>query len=437
MSKSILSQLGLVAAMILTMFFQNCGQFLSSENAGDRAQLFQHKVFLTTQTVEEDALGEILALGGDTSGVSTGGGSPPRVADCLNNRECESGGDILTLRGPRTLIQPVKYYCSNNWTSLAGANVLNTSSLKIAFVKADNTIACEISAASLKDGVVNQKKLIAEIPANSCPNLVAGTYTMLVMPSTATFNLNNNVSITQRSMIIGNDDHDHPKPYKVNLTLDTRGYVGLASANGDTPYILYKPNKGGAENKDCEQVNSPLVVQLTSRPQKIRLSAPLLGVLFDILGLNDTPAHSLHRISWFNYGDAASHYFIALPDASGRVTGIDQLFGNNTQGPDGKFAPNGYEALRKFDSDGDGLITMRDPVFQSLRLWSDVNLDGVAQTVELFRMDEKALASIDLHYDPHFAETDRWGNQIKMKSVVENRKGEMFLMYDIWFRQID
>ncbi|NJM10137.1 MAG: hypothetical protein HC883_04450 [Bdellovibrionaceae bacterium] len=148
-------------------------------------------------------------------------------------------------------------------------------------------------------------------------------------------------------MIIGNNDHDHPKPYQTDVTVDTRGYITLAPANGTTPFILYK-NNVSRENEPCEQVNSPLVVQLTPKPRKIRLSSPLLGVLFDILGLNDTPAHTKRQISWFNSGDAVSHYFITLPDSSGRVLGIDQLFGNNTQGPDGRFAPNGYEALRKW-----------------------------------------------------------------------------------------
>jgi hypothetical protein len=438
LSKTLIRKLGLALGLLLTFFFQNCSQFLSTDAQGSRADLMQHKIFLATQTVDEDAVGEILALGGgNNNGGGGAAGTSTSAEDCLAQGECEHGEDILTLRGPRQMIQPIRYYCSNDWTSKVGQNTLGAAALKVAFVKADNTIACEVSGASLKDGVVNQKKLIGEVPVNTCPNLVNGRYTMLVIPATDTFNTDTNVLITRRTMIIGNNDHDHPQPYMVDVTLDTRGYVGLAPVNGKEPFLLYKPNKGGALNDQCEEVNSPLVVQLTTRPQKIRLTSPLLGVLFDILGLNDTPAHSQHRISWFSVGDSASHYFIALPDSSGRVLGIDQLFGNNTQGPDGRFAPNGYEALRKFDKDGDGLITERDPVFQQLRLWSDRNLNGVAETIELYRLDEKGLKSIDLHYDAHFGETDRWGNQIKMKSVVENRQGELFLMYDIWFRQID
>ncbi|NJM10136.1 MAG: hypothetical protein HC883_04445 [Bdellovibrionaceae bacterium] len=83
------------------------------------------------------------------------------------------------------------------------------------------------------------------------------------------------------------------------------------------------------------------------------------------------------------------------------------------------------------------MITVADPVFQNLRFWSDRNLNGEAETIELYRLDELAIKSIDLNFDPSYAETDRWGNEIKMKSVVENLQGEFFLMYDIWFRRVD
>lgn len=46
---------------------------------------------------------------------------------------------------------------------------------------------------------------------------------------------------------------------------------------------------------------------------------------------------------------------LTLPDSQGRIAGIDQLFGDNTFGPDGAFAANGYAALAKYDgktSDG-------------------------------------------------------------------------------------
>jgi len=436
MSKSLNFKLPVLLIASVLLLFQNCSPFKSLESASHRSGITSRQVFMKTQTVDEDAVGQILALGGGNNGGNAGG-TVLQIEDCLAAGECDANGEILVMRGPRRFEQPVRYYCSNRWTGLLGSNVTTSTELKVAFVRANNTVACEVSSPSLRSGVLNQKKLIAEIPPNACPNLVSGQYTMIVVPSTVAINTDPNVLMSRRSLLIGNDNHGSAKPYVVKVDIDARGYITLSSVSGETPFVLFKANEGRAENEMCEAVHSPLVVQLTPQPRKIKLTSPLAGVRFNIIGQNDIPVNSLRRISWFNSGDAVSHYFITLPDSSGRVTGIDQLFGDNTKGPDGRFAENGYEALRKWDRNGDGLITMSDPVFQRLRFWSDRNGNGIAETVELYRMDELALTSIDLNYDAQFAETDRWGNEIRMKSVVENRQGDLFLMYDIWFRQTD
>ncbi|RYZ76592.1 MAG: hypothetical protein EOP06_31170, partial [Proteobacteria bacterium] len=99
----------------------------------------------------------------------------------------------------------------------------------------------------------------------------------------------------------------------------------------------------------CEHSVSPLIVQM-KKTSAIRLTAPKDGVMFDILGLLAEPvAHTKQMISWFMRDNESENYFIVLPDAKGDVNGIEEMFGDNTSGPDGKFAKNGYEALRKWD----------------------------------------------------------------------------------------
>jgi hypothetical protein len=432
--------LGLV--FLSTAFFQNCSQFQSEMNFSSRQNVVSSKVFLPAAVVDEGAMGTVLANGGtDASGTAT------QLNDCLALGECESNGTIYVMNPKRTVDLPIKYYCSNNWTSLAGnTNTRVATGLKMAFVSSTGAIACEVSSADFKTAVMNEKHLKATIPAGDCPNFVSGRYTVLVIAANQTFNTSTSTSITQRSMIIGNNDHDHPVPLVVDATMDAQGYMSVKPVLGTTPFLLYKENVKG-QNTQCEQVNSPLVVQLTIRPRKVRLTAPAEGVKFDILGENDSPAHSLHQISWFNSNDAFSHYFIALPDSNGDVKGINELFGNNTRGPDGAFAPNGYAALAKWDgrrSDGsidrsaqDGVIDKKDEVFWNLRFWADRNQNGIAETSELFRIEEVGLVSIDLNFDANYAETDRGGNEIKMKSTVQSTTGQLYLMYDIWYRRVD
>jgi hypothetical protein len=201
-------------------------------------------------------------------------------------------------------------------------------------------------------------------------------------------------------------------------------------------------------NPNCDIIASPLIVQLPSvdhQPEPITLGNPADGILFDILGLNSFPyAHAKKLISWLLAGARDSNYFLVLPNHNGQVKGIDQMFGNNTVGPDGEFADNGYEALRKFDGrqvDGsydnqtrDAFIDGRDPIFSDLRLWADKNGDGVAQANELFTLDQLGVTSIDLTYDDRFQETDVWGNHVKYKTVVMTKDGRLHLMYDLWFQ---
>ncbi len=53
------------------------------------------------------------------------------------------------------------------------------------------------------------------------------------------------------------------------------------------------------------------------------------------------------------------NYFLVLPNSSGGVSGIDEMFGDNTRGPDGKFAANGYEVrLKSIVSMEDGCVNL-------------------------------------------------------------------------------
>ncbi|MNL32723.1 hypothetical protein D3C87_1545940 [compost metagenome] len=113
------------------------------------------------------------------------------------------------------------------------------------------------------------------------------------------------------------------------------------------------------------------------------------------------------------------------------------MFGNNTRGPDGRYARHGYAALAKYDIDEDGYISNHDPVYSELRLWRDGNLDGIAQASELYSLDEKQIELIDLHFSNRFKETDAYGNKTLMKSVVKTTDGELHLMFDLWFRYLN
>lgn len=202
------------------------------------------------------------------------------------------------------------------------------------------------------------------------------------------------------------------------------------------------PDRGVWPN--CFDYGSPLMIAYNSdvnNPEPLVFTSLAEGIMFDLLGLNAKPKpHTPVRISWYR---SPQYYFLVLPDENGRVHGIDQLFGDNTHGPDGKFAANGYKALAKYDgmsADGktrvkeaDGYITPEDPIYSKLRLWQDSNFDGIAQEGELLSLKQMDIQVIDLNADPNFKEEDQYGNLTTLKSVVKTGDGRYHLMFDIWF----
>jgi hypothetical protein len=210
------------------------------------------------------------------------------------------------------------------------------------------------------------------------------------------------------------------------VTSCDRGFMRLGNS-------CRRPNSDD-DDDSCD----PLVVDLgadINNAKGISLSSQLEGILFDILGLNSTPqAHDKKQISWTNQ---QRYQWVVLPDANGQVTGIDQMFGDNTMGPDGQFAAEGFAALSKYDKDKNGRIDTEDPVYKQLALWHDANGNGVSDAGELTPFSSAMIDSIDLKYDPNFYEIDIYGNKTTYKSVVQFSDGRQTLIFDMWFKFLE
>ena len=77
-----------------------------------------------------------------------------------------------------------------------------------------------------------------------------------------------------------------------------------------------------------------------------------------------------------------------LIDSGRELFGIDTLKANNT------FATQGFDALKELDSNADGLITNLDAAFSQLKVWQDLNQDGVSQAGELKTLGQWGITSI-------------------------------------------
>ncbi|NOT16019.1 MAG: hypothetical protein HOP21_10725 [Methylotenera sp.] len=87
-------------------------------------------------------------------------------------------------------------------------------------------------------------------------------------------------------------------------------------------------------------------------------------------------------------------------NGNGQVDNGLELFGDNTVltsgARAGQKAADGFDALADLDTNLDGMVSAADAQFASLRLWRDLNQDGISQSGELFSLSSQGIASINV-----------------------------------------
>jgi len=93
---------------------------------------------------------------------------------------------------------------------------------------------------------------------------------------------------------------------------------------------------------------------------------------------------------------------------------------------------NGFEALRKEDSNSDGVINAKDKNWKKFVLWFDQNSDGMGQASELKSLDSAGVASISLTYKDSVAHTKDaffpFTGKVTMKDGSTHRATDIFLL---------
>ncbi|MBI5785506.1 MAG: peptidoglycan DD-metalloendopeptidase family protein, partial [Rhodocyclales bacterium] len=82
-------------------------------------------------------------------------------------------------------------------------------------------------------------------------------------------------------------------------------------------------------------------------------------------------------------------------DSGRELFGVDTVVSTNSAGTE-SYAADGFVALRSIDANGDGLFNAADAQYANVRLWRDLNQDGISQADELQSLAQAGITGIDL-----------------------------------------
>lgn len=161
------------------------------------------------------------------------------------------------------------------------------------------------------------------------------------------------------------------------------------------------------------------------------LTGPAEGVAFDLDGNGILTG----RLGWTACG-AEIGFLVNDRNGNGLIDDGSELFGNYSLNSLGQRAANGFAALAEFDQpanggNGDGSIDAADLIWTQLKVWVDLNHDGISQKEELYTLNQLGISSISVEAAPEMRR-DQYGNMFRLRAKFVIR-GMQRQAYDVYF----
>jgi hypothetical protein len=237
--------------------------------------------------------------------------------------------------------------------------------------------------------------------------------------------------------------------YAVYNCTSSSGYAWddtSCSCYSQQDYCGYTPDEYFRQESDCNAIyglawlgypdcycTSACPIILDIGGDGIQLTSLASGVRFPI-----TNSDTSYQVSWTTQGSEVG-FLVLDRNHDGTIDNGTELFGNFAPQPPSD-TPNGFLALAEYDKpetggNGDGIIDERDAIFSSLRVWVDINHNGIAEPAELLTLPAVGIHSISLEVKDS-RRTDEYGNlfQYRAKVNVGEESDAGRWAYDVYLR---
>ncbi|WP_297990140.1 calcium-binding protein, partial [uncultured Campylobacter sp.] len=203
---------------------------------------------------------------------------------------------------------------------------------------------------------------------------------------------------------------------------DSKFYGGLYNVSSNaTVYVNEKSGKFVIKDDDKDKkpgdpkYYDPLVVDLGGDGIELIKMNGAINFDHDLNGFAEATG-------WIGKNEA----FLALDkNGNGVIDNASELFGDGS-------SMNGFEELKKYDSNKDGTIDEKDEIWSKLLLWQDKNSDAISSKDELSNIKDSQIKSIDLNYENKNLQNAE--NIIKEVSKVTFKDGKTAEIADVNFK---